>query len=222
MNPSYIYTALIDVLSYRFRLEKDRKSGTFSLKEDLEGALSVFDTVNSAVFGVQAISDTIILTCNTHEQFPEFLELLREIFYAFLCRNLFIRGGVAYSKHFQNGKLTYSHAVARAYELESTVSIYPRIVIDDNIVQMYSQKNGILPKILNAKLLLRQNQVTFLDVLTDDKWSELYSLAKTLYIKDKTELTESAFSKHFWFENYLLSSSYAKNNDKYIDHILPL
>lgn len=222
MTPSYTYTALIDVLSYRFRLEQDRESGTYSFKEDLEGALSVFDNVNSAVFGVQAISDTIILTCNTHEQFPEFLKLLREIFYAFLRRNLFIRGGVAYSKHFQSGKLTYSHAVARAYELENSISINPRIVIDNNIVLMYSQKNGSLPKILDTGLLLKQNQVTFLNILTDNQWEEMYNLAKALYIKDKHDLSESAFSKHLWFENYLLSSSYAKNNDKYIDLISPL
>jgi len=222
MNPTYIYTALIDVLSYRYRLEQDRKSGTFSFKEDLEKALAVFDGVNSAVFGVQAISDTIILTCNTHDQFPEFLQILRDVFLAFLGRNLFIRGGVAYSKHFQSGKLTYSHAVARAYELENNVSIYPRIVIDDNIIQMYNQTGKTLPQITSSGFLLRQNQVTFLDILTEEKWVEIYELAKALYQKDKTELTESAFSKHLWFENYLLSSCYAKNDIKYIESILPI
>jgi hypothetical protein len=219
MNPTYIYTALIDVLSYRYRLEQDRKSGTFSFKEDLEGALAVFDKVNSAVFGIQAISDTIILTCNSHDQFPEFLSIMREVFHAFLKRNLFIRGGIAYSKHFQNGRLTYSHAVARAYELENNISIYPRIVIDENIIQMYSQKNSGLPEILNSGFFLRQNKTIFLDVLTGTNWDDMYQLAKVLYVKDKNDLTENAFSKHVWFENYLLSSLHTKSDVHYIERI---
>lgn len=106
MTPRYSYVALIDVLAYRSRLENDKKMGQFKLKDDLEGALSVFDTVNSEIFSVQAISDTIILSCNDHNDFLEFISLLKGVFLAFLNKGLFIRGGIAYSKHFQTGKLT--------------------------------------------------------------------------------------------------------------------
>ena len=151
MIPSYAYSALIDVLSYRYRLKQDIDSGVFTFKEDLERALSIFDSVNSAIFSVQAISDTIILTCNTHENFPEFLSILKEIFLAFLERGLYVRGGVAYSKHFHSGRLTYSHAVAKAYDIENMISIYPRIVVDDNIIEMYSSSSK-LPQIFKKNL----------------------------------------------------------------------
>lgn len=221
MKTSYVYTALIDVLSYRFRLEQDILSGGFSFKSDLEGALSVFDSVNSAIFGVQAISDTIIMTCSTHENFEEFLRILKAVYIAFLERGLYVRGGVAYSRHFQSGRLTYSHAVARAYEIESKVAIYPRIVIDKNIVEMY-RGSADLPEIFGKNLLARHNGSCFINVLDQDNWCHIYESASVTYEKDRLSLidNEAAFAKHQWFENYLFSSPYADlGKPKYIEGI---
>ncbi len=221
MNIPYIYTALIDVLSYRYRLQQDIESGDFSFKNDLEAALSVFDSVNSAVFGVQAISDTIILTCSTHENFEEFLAILKTVSVAFLQRGLYVRGGVAYSRHFQSGRLTYSHAVARAYEIENKNAIYPRILLDKNIVEMYKSGTG-LPNIFQKNLLAEQNGNFFINILDQENWKTIYSRAAALYEKDRPSLVnnESAFAKHNWFENYLFSSPFRDDKKfRYIEGI---
>lgn len=206
MTSIYSYVALIDVLAYRSRLENDKKTGQFKLKDDLEGALSVFDVVKPERFSVQAISDTIILPCDKHSDFLEFLSLLKRVFLAFLSKGLFIRGGIAYSKHFHAGKLTYSHAVARAYELESKAAIYPRIVIDPNIIEMYSSSSS-LPKILGKGLFASHNKVSFLHVLDDQNFDSVYTMAKNIYERDMEDvsLNENAFSKHQWFENYIFT-----------------
>jgi hypothetical protein len=218
MMPSYFYTALIDVLSYRFRLERDVKSGAFSFKSDLEKSLSVFNNVNTAVYTVQAISDTIIITCNTHNNFPEFLDILKSVFISFLKTGLFIRGGVAYSKHFQSGRITYSHAISRAYELENKLAIYPRIVIDENIVQMYRSGNN-LPQIFDQGLLAVQNGITFLNVIDKGNWKEAYDFARSIYENDESSIigNESAFQKHQWFEKYIFDSPFAlSGNEAYV------
>jgi hypothetical protein len=44
------------------------------------------------VFQVQAISDTVIVTCPQHDYFVEFLELLRNVFIAFMEQLLFSGG----------------------------------------------------------------------------------------------------------------------------------
>lgn len=221
MNFSYTYTALLDVLSYRFRLEQDISTGEYSLKNDLEGALSIFDSVNADIFGVQAISDTIIMTCSTHENFEEFLGILKTVYIAFLNKGLYVRGGVAYSRHYQSGRLTYSHALAKAYEIESKIAIYPRIMIDKNIIDMY--KGGAnLPKIFGKNLLALHNGGCFINVLDQDNWCHIYESASVMYEKDRLSLVnnEAAFAKHQWFENYLFASPYADpNKSKYIDNI---
>lgn len=222
MNPTYAYVALIDVLSYKFRLENDENLGQFKFKDDLVAALSVFDTVNSAVFGVQAISDTIILTCSNHENILEFLKVLKDVFLAFLNRGLYVRGGIAYSRHFQSGRLTYSHAVARAHEIESKFAIYPRIVIDQNIIEMYSSSPK-LPPILEKGLFIKHNEVSFLHVIDELNWDSIYDMAKERYKRDMDEIrkNESAFSKHQWFENYLFAFAGNENlKPRYIEQMV--
>lgn len=217
----YTYTALLDVLSYRFRLEQDSSTGEDSLKNDLEGALSIFDSVNAEIFGVQAISDTIIMTCSKHENFEEFLRILKTVYIAFLNKGLYVRGGVAYSRHYQSGRLTYSHALAKAHEIESKIAIYPRIMIDKNIIEMYEGGTN-LPKILGKNLLALHNGGCFINVLDKDNWCHVYEGASAMYKKDQRSLVsnEAAFAKHQWFENYLFSSPYADHNkSKYIEGI---
>lgn len=208
MEPTYLYAALLDVLAYRHLLKRDRESGRLDFQNDLAAALRVFESINEAVFRVQAISDTIIMTCVDHENFPAFLDLLRSVFVAFLRQGLFVRGGIAYSRHFQNRHLTYSHAVARAYELESQLAVYPRIVLDSNIVEMYEAGSGLPPI---RSLLCIENGVFFLDVLRDDNWTEAYECAKRIYAAsaDVLRSDEQAFSKYVRFERYLLTSSHA-------------
>lgn len=218
MSSAYVYTALIDVLSYRHRLELDIQCGKETFKDDLERSLAIFDTVNTAIFGVQAISDTIILTCNSHKNFPEFIDILKKVFLAFLERGLFIRGGVAYSKHFQSGRITYSHAITRAYDLESKISIYPRIVIDENIIQMYKSGSD-LPEILNKGLILNQNGISFLNILDHSNWNNVYEYSSRIFTRDNISIikNESAFLKHAWFENYLYGCKFSdKSKDRYI------
>ena len=206
MNPVYVYTALIDVLAYRSRLEQDQNDGTLSFMEDLEEALNIFNSVNEAVFGVQAISDTIILTCSDHSNFIQFLNILKDVFASFLSRGLFVRGGVAYSRHFSNKRLTYSHSVALSYKIENRVAIYPRIVIDKNIVEMYRSSNS-LPNIFGKNIFIEQNGIVFLNILTNDNWAKIYKNAKSIYFRDMDNITinEGAFLKHKWFENYLFA-----------------
>lgn len=224
MNEEYIYTALIDVMGYKKRLEADMNQGSSSMKDDLEQALSIFDSVNNAVFGVQAISDTIIVTCNKHENFEEFVYIIKSIFLSFLKRKIFIRGGLAYSKHFQSGRLTYSHAITRAYEIESKSSIYPRIVLDKNVVDMYRSGSG-LPDIFGKGLLSHRNGTTFVNVLSSDTWDEAYKAARYLYQRDREEFkgNEEVFAKHAWFEDYLFSAPEANPTaERYVDNIEPL
>ncbi len=219
MDPSYTYVALLDVLGYRFYLEQDRCSGNLEFQNRLNNALSLFNEINETIFGVQAISDTIIITCSSHDRFPHFLESLRKVFLAFMEQHLFVRGGIAYSLHFQSGRLTYSHALARAHELESKLAIYPRIVIDNNIIRMYEAGDN-LPPIQGRDLLCEENGIYFINIITKDNWEYVRKKAKDIYEKNKSGYDEVTLSKHIRFEKYLLQSAHAPSGaTSYIDKI---
>jgi hypothetical protein len=220
MEPTYQYVALLDVLAYRNHLAMDRKTGRLDFKENLSSVLSMFENVDQTIFHVQAISDTIILSCVDHANFPQFLRLLQNVFVNFLSRGLFIRGGIAYSLHFHENYITYSHGIALAHELESNYAIYPRIVIDTNIIQMYDSGVG-LPTIHNNELLCKENGIYFLNILTKDNWTLIYEYAKTIFndYLNSSDKTEDAFQKHFRFQHYVLTSPYSTRTVPYIDPI---
>jgi hypothetical protein len=223
-EPQYLYVALIDVLGYRQLLNRDRQTGKLDFKDKLTNALAVLEHFEESNFKVQAISDTIIVTCDAHSNLLEFFEALKKIFIAFLREGLFIRGGVAYSRHYQSNHVTYSHAIARAYELEQNYAIYPRIVIDQNIIEMYRIGAG-LPNILTSGLICYEHGVYFIQILSEDNWDEIYRLASDIYEKNKEQLNnnEVAYNKHLRFQFYLTESDFNVNNKgPYIPKIICL
>ena len=48
----FAYIALIDVLAYRSRLEKDQKNGTHEFKDDLTQALLGCRDINTEIYGI--------------------------------------------------------------------------------------------------------------------------------------------------------------------------
>lgn len=216
-EPTYLYCAFIDVLGYKFYLERDRREGTLRFKDSLIRAMRCFSDVNHAIFSHQAISDSIIVYCTDRDQLPEFLSLLSEVFIGFLNEGMYIRGGLSYSLHYQNGNVTYSHAIARAYELENTAAIYPRIVVDNNVYAMW-QTTGQIARLAENEIICESNGVFFVNILSSLNWQSAYDLAKKIYLEDSVEIVgdERVFQKHKWFQEYLLSSPFAINTQSYI------
>jgi hypothetical protein len=216
----YVYSAVLDVLGYRTRLGKDRKSGRADFKTDLQKALSALSEINDAECRHEAISDTIFLTWPNQQSFVTFLKLNKKLFVSFLKNGLFLRGGITYSRHFRSGNVTYSFAIATAYELESKRAIHPRIVIDENIIETFRGSDGALDYqgLADSGLITKANGTYFLHVIDKDNWNDLYNAAAELFKQDSCDLVndEKAYAKHVWFENYLFQFSPNRHKKRYI------
>jgi hypothetical protein len=216
----YVLAAILDVLGYRDRLARDRESGGLEFKDALHKAIDVLSHVNQAQYSYQAISDTIIVTRTDDADLIGLLTVLKNVHLAFMREGLLIRGGVAYERHFWSSNITYSHALAIAHQVESTMAIYPRIVIDNNVIEVQKTK-GFWPEVAKTHLVCECNGVHFLNVLDKGNWSDVYGWAKRIYEIDQKSLTgkEKEFSKHAWFENYLFTSLHAILNPDYERYI---
>ncbi|MFB1480964.1 hypothetical protein [Corallococcus sp. RDP092CA] len=215
---TYVHAALLDVLGYRHRLSQDRQSGSLDFKDALQRAMTVLSNFNEAEFSYQAISDTIIVTCARRDGFVELLKVLKKVVLGFLAEGLFVRGGVTYSPHFKSSHVTYSHALAVAHELESKTAIYPRVVIDHNILEMFKVANET-KSITDAELICERNGVHFLNIIDPDNWAQAYKWAREMFAREKTFLLrkEQEFLKHSWFEEYLFNSPHRKPDvERYI------
>lgn len=194
----YSYMAYLDILGYKQLIDSDIRLGTQTFKEKMISSFKVFDNVNSAKFTRRVISDSIFISCSEREAVFELLKLLREVFCAFLDHGLLIRGGVSYGEHFQNETITYSPVLTKSYLLESKTAIFPRIMVDRNICDMF-------PSLYEESFILRTGDSFFLNVLSQE--TALESLAKSyeLYQSqiDQIMISEEVRSKHKWLQDYI-------------------
>jgi len=223
MDKSYAYVALLDVLGYRKFLEQDRQAGTLDFKDRLQAAMAVLAQVNEGEYPYQAISDTIIITCADRSSFVEFCRVIKTVYIAFLKQGLLVRGGISYAQHFKSGFITYSHAVAASYALESAKAIVPRVMIADDVIDL---QTSLDVDVAPTGLVASQNGAFYLDVVDQENCGEFYSLSKALYGREQTSLAgnESGFMKHLWLEYYITTHRFSKpaQRKKYIKVATPV
>jgi hypothetical protein len=219
----YVLAALLDVLGYRDRLARDRESGRLDFKDALQRAMQVLSNVNEAHYAYDAISDTIIITRTDDADLAGLLAVLKDVHLAFLREGMLVRGGLAYERHFKSNNITYSHALALAHQVETDLAVYPRIVIDKNVIETQKTKNLWMP-VAKSRLICECNGVHFLNVLDDTNWYQVHAWAKKIYERDRSSLAgkEKEFLKHAWFENYLFSSRHAKPDAEHSRYLPPI
>jgi len=198
----HAYVAFLDILGYRELLAEDVTKGTQDFRDRLIRAFRAFDSVNQSRYNYRAVSDSIFITCADRNASEEFLEVLRTVFVSFLSESLLIRGGVSFGAHFNNQSITYSPVLTKAYLLESTVAEFPRIMIDQNIVEMF-------PGLLQGQLILRSGENYFLNIVTPDTFNEVWGSAKKACEKSGAILrrNERVRIKHRWLQDLLLESA---------------
>jgi hypothetical protein len=201
MADGYSYVALLDVLGYRAHVNRDRQHGSLLFRDKLTAALSVLNDLNEDDIRRVAISDTVILSTSNPVGLSVLLDACVRLFVSFMAQGLLLRGGVAYSQHFQNGSVTYSHALTLAHELEHEKAIWPRILIADGAVQA-SRANG---NDLIEGLLLRWNNVNLLNIVPAGQWKHVYSCASDMFKAIENECPEDVFVKFQLLETFLLS-----------------
>jgi hypothetical protein len=70
-------------------------------------------------------------------------KLLKELQIRLIFQNILLRGGVVHGKLIHENQLIIGPALINAYEVESKSALYPRIVIDPNVLRLYERKGGI-------------------------------------------------------------------------------
>lgn len=73
----------------------------------------VFENIEIATLHHKSISDSIFMS-SANDAY-NFLCATKQVFLSFLENGLFVRGGIAYNKHFETNHITYSLALTDAY-----------------------------------------------------------------------------------------------------------
>ncbi len=124
----------------------------------------------------------------------------RVYYESMLEKKLPIRGGISFGHDYSDENMIFSHALVKAYNLESEKAIYPRIVIDQELIDTvkgtYKSSNAFF-KIINNSIIKDQEKIYFINPcgLTKDFMSEIdASLVEELnkeYIQKRIKFARS-------------------------------
>jgi len=92
------------------------------------------------VFHARVFSDNVVIACEVGDNINRAVHTVTSlsgsfIWEAFIRTKCLVRGGIAYDQLLIDGSVVIGPALSRAYDIESRQAIYPRIVIDEEIVQ---------------------------------------------------------------------------------------
>lgn len=140
-NPTYErkVVAFYDILGWRAEIESagadPKKIGDLRrliLQHSRMLRLPVKSPVNVSTF-----SDNIVISSIPHKDVtPYFLREMAGIQLMTASMGFLLRGGIAVGDIIHDEEVVFGPALNRAYELESNVAVYPRIVVDEPVLRI--------------------------------------------------------------------------------------
>ncbi len=146
------YVAFIDILGFKSMIDNDIEKVIIALDfiekycQDYYKFSHTVDGDDFAEFVVTMFSDSIVISIDkdidtsllTLNLFIEFISSLQ---YELLMRGILIRGSITIGELYHKGNFVFGKGLIDAYIIESQIAEYPRIVIDEKLVEFYlSQK----------------------------------------------------------------------------------
>lgn len=217
---AYSYFAFLDVMGYRYHLNKDKLAGTETFRDKLIASYRAFETIDIATLSHKSISDSIFMS-SANDAY-DFLATTKRVFLSFLENGLFVRGGVAYNKHFENQHITYSHALTDAYHIESSRAIFPRILLDKSVIEKLRNEqspptnNPALQQLIDNELILHCGNHYQLHIIDETNWERIYEYASSIFASAKDDIIDNPklTAYHVWFQEYLFNFKPRRNRRK--------
>jgi hypothetical protein len=139
------YCAFIDILGFRNLVRGLHSSqDAIALRNVMRKihAPTSAPTVNWSVdFRAQSISDAIAISTTALDSgLYRILEAIEDLAVDLLREGYFIRGALVRGQLYHDASMVFGEALVRAYELESTIARFPRVVIGKEVMGDISRK----------------------------------------------------------------------------------
>ncbi|WP_404357043.1 hypothetical protein [Methylotuvimicrobium sp. KM1] len=146
---TYHYVAFIDILGFSDMVEKDCSGPSASaifLPKLFEVHKKAFEYASKfSGAKVTQFSDSIILALPySPDNFAEVVDHVALLQQGLLQDGILSRGGLSYGKHYSNQEFIFSDALLRAYKIERDRAIFPRVVVDDDLLDLLNTSTSNL------------------------------------------------------------------------------
>ena len=158
MKYEYKYVLFLDILGFKKIIEATYDKDTDN-ENEIKRLYDVLKTVKDIAGSkrpdknVTQFSDSIVISFNDANNY-EFLYLLDDIsviLYSLAFQGIICRGAVAYGKFYHDEQFLFGPALVEAYETESKAAMYPRVIIDKSVIQIFNEKKRKYSKLKSFK-----------------------------------------------------------------------
>ncbi len=207
------FVAFIDVLGSSEAIKNDPDKSLNAIHKAYDMAIDKFNRYENGNFNelkINIFSDNIILSCPVKEG-EEVEALVSILFFSMLLQvcmwinGLMVRGGIAFGDYFADGIMVWGKALLRAYELESKIAIYPRIIVMPEIVDIL---NCFSSPIFKSFVCEDYDGIFFIDPLGNKKIGDEFLDFIDQLIEDNTERMSKykdnlrVYQKVNWLQQY--------------------
>ncbi|PKQ63778.1 hypothetical protein BZG02_07045 [Labilibaculum filiforme] len=183
-------------------------------------ATDFIETFNKAIskldndkFSYYLFSDNICITAKNisndgEKSLVELLLVISELYFEFVQKGYFLRGGIDYGLFIDKASIALGVPLATAYKMESSLAVFPRIILSKDFVKQLSNHIAIdeyeIDSILNSSLVKVSCEIQYLNVFNhifkvEDK--EYFFEKYNHYISENllsSSISESIFLKYKW------------------------
>ena len=222
--------AFVDILGFSSMVSKSEiNSDEYErIKHALDTIQLVKKRADNVVAKVTTFSDSIVLSYPITGRDPLFYILIDLVHLQLdlLQQGILVRGGIAKGKVRHVQEMVFGPAMVAAYDLESKYAVYPRIIVEKEVVdwekdnyrkQLYGSNSDIndLEELLKRD---EYNDVYYIDILRqrqevdyfDDFIAMLHKVHSTI-IDGLNNNSKTVVMKYIWLKNYfndVITSSY--------------
>lgn len=200
------YVASLDLLGAKNMISND------STDEHLNHIYNIYKSweriiTTDGYFGklkVKIFSDNILIACNTKNgNLEKLLEYVADMAEHFLKNGYKIRGGISKGKLYIDDLMVWGSGLVNAYLLESKEAIYPRIIIDPDLLGEITNRTKEYLIVLDSDGKYYMNYIRWYGK-NKDGYLDTVHIAKEFLQKEENSVTEEKIKKKLnWFKNYL-------------------
>lgn len=211
--------AFIDVLGSTEAIMKDADKSLQMMHDAYSEAIKLFESLFEDGMRIKPrakiFSDNIVVSVSRegesgHGAFCAIAMISAIIQVQFLKHGFLTRGGIASGSFFVDDMMVWGTALVKAYNLENNLAIYPRIIIDAELIGdlKLADPNCIFVK---CKEWIEQDTDSFFMINYLNKFLlnkeifiiKLMGLAEDNIVRYNSERKMKACQKWLWFSNYI-------------------
>jgi hypothetical protein len=205
----YRCVAFLDILGFGSLVESDASAPSPAhLPRILECLKLVQDMIDDETLDadIQTFSDSVVIsTAFDPSSFCDILDLVIALQRGFVSRHLCLRGGIAFGRHYDDGRVLYSGGLVSAYRIESQTAKVPRVVVEHNLLDLMKGHPDIQPahhdRISSALLQDRDGQA-FVNYLDGDHLADHKVVTVAMGAESRRSGAATLLEKYLWLLDY--------------------